>query len=179
MRGRKTNADAALIETINKNSVIYIKDINTNNVYKTFFTQEHVFMPYNTRLYRATVQAGVNDSPNFAGKIPPGMPCHACDLNPRSCLFIDNNNNVCFVNVEGRNYDGGGSGLDLFQLAKIVKALGAVDAINLDGGGSAILSWKEETRLNIATSNDNGANTKTKGQNHLYTIGNGLVVLNN
>lgn len=79
----------------------------------------------------------------FAGLIPPGFPTHASDLNPRTCLFIDENDNMFVVQVEGRHVSCGGIGIDLFDLAKLCLAMGAVYAINLDGGGSSKLLWKE------------------------------------
>lgn len=46
--------------------------------------------------------------------------------------------------IEGRHKFGGGVGIDLFDLAKMCKAMGAKHAINLDGGGSSQLTWKEK-----------------------------------
>jgi exopolysaccharide biosynthesis protein len=88
----------------------------------------------------------LSSSGSFAGDILPAMPSHASDLNPRTCIFRDKNNNVFFVNVEGRNKICGGMGLDLFDLATLCKSLGAVDAINLDGGGSSIMEIKEKNK---------------------------------
>jgi exopolysaccharide biosynthesis protein len=72
------------------------------------------------------------------------MPSHASDLNPRTCIFKDANENVFFINVEGRNREYGGIGLDLFDLATLCQSLGAVEAINLDGGGSSVMEIKEK-----------------------------------
>lgn len=80
----------------------------------------------------------------FSGRVPPGYPNHASDANPRTCVFIDAHNNFFVMHVEGRHYECGGIGIDLFDLAKMCKAMGAVHAINLDGGGSSKLLWKEQ-----------------------------------
>jgi hypothetical protein len=167
------------IESINKKGMIFIGavkdiDITTNTItpyFATNFKEDEIFMPYNTKLIS---QSGAN----FAGKIPPAMPLHGSDLNPRSCAFIDANNNVFFMNVEGRQYEYGGVGLDLFQLAKLCKAMGAVNMINLDGGGSASLSWKEAGNHNCITTDydviENGS--YVVGKRDTYAVSNFIVV---
>ena len=135
------------IDTIVKDQTIYLKNVENDDTFYTTFNLENVFMPYSTKLYRAMY------SNSFSGQIPPAMPCHADDLNPRSCVLIDGNDNVFFMQVEGREFDNGGIGLDLFQLAEIAKNMGAVNVINLDGGGSAFMSWKE-TGINVASTTD-------------------------
>lgn len=145
------------IQILAPNEVLYIgkhsdiklttdgtKYINLSNIYLTTLSEDEVFMPYHTKI----ITLG---GPDFAYKIPPAMPIHGSDLNPRTCAFIDENNNVFFMNVEGRQYKYGGVGLDLFQLAELCKAMGAVSMINLDGGGSASLSWKEAGNHNCIT----------------------------
>jgi len=132
---------------IGKHSDIKLKDDGSKYISEIFFTnfsEDNLFMPYNTKL----ITFGGS---NFAGKIPPAMPIHGSDLNPRTCAFVDENNNVFFMNVEGRQFEYGGVGLDLFQLAELCKAMGAVSMINLDGGGSASLSWKEAGNHNCIT----------------------------
>jgi hypothetical protein len=166
------------IENIKNGGLIFIgkfSDIipNTNTVSQIFmakFNEEELFMPYHTKLI---TQSG----PNFAGKIPPAMPLHGSDLNPRSCAFIDASNNVFFMNVEGRQYEYGGVGLDLFQLAQICKAMGAVNMINLDGGGSASLSWKEAGNHNsITTDYDVIENYGYVTKRDTYNVSNFIVV---
>jgi len=105
-------------------------------IQQTTFSYDDIFMPYNFTLIQKT-KGGA------PGLVPPGMPAHASDINPRTCLMIDRNNNVLTIHVEGRNTYCGGQGLDLFDLAKLCSKLGAVYAINLDGGGSSKLEWKE------------------------------------
>jgi hypothetical protein len=167
------------IENIINNSAIFIAKISdiipaTNTVsqyFTTIFNEEEIFMPYHTKLIS---QSGVD----FAGKIPPAMPLHGSDLNPRSCAFIDANNNVFFMNVEGRQYYYGGVGLDLFQLAQLCKAMGAVNMINLDGGGSASLSWKEAGNHNSITT-DYDVIESTISKRDTYNVSNFIVVSEN
>jgi hypothetical protein len=119
------------------NDDVFIKNLSTNKVYQIKYNDINLFSPYCVDLYRKTY----GDS--FGGKILPGVPSHASDLNPRTCVFIDENDHVFFMHIEGRNFDYGGIGLDLFDLTKMCKELGAKYAINLDGGGTSILSLKE------------------------------------
>jgi len=124
------------IISLTLNQRIYLK-APTNVIYEGRYTLSHIFTPYYMNLYK------LENPGRFAGAILPAMPSHGSDLNPRTCIFRDANDNVFFVNVEGRN-DYGGRGLDLFDLATLCKSLGAVDAINLDGGGSSVMEIKEK-----------------------------------
>lgn len=117
---------------------IYLKNIADGNIYEGIYKLEHIFTPYFMNLYKLENPRG------FSGAILPAMPSHGSDLNPRTCIFRDANDNVFFVNIEGRNPTYGGMGLDLFDLATLCKSLGAVDAINLDGGGSSVMELKEK-----------------------------------
>lgn len=139
---------------LRKNDMIYIKNIKNKKIYPTRYSLQTIFTPYNILLYKAEY------GDNFAGVLLPAMASHASDLNPRTCIFKDANNNVFFMNIEGRNQLGG-IGLDLFQLALICKEMGAVDAINLDGGSSSIMALKEK----------NNGNTEFIGKKN-YKIGN-------
>lgn len=122
----------------NLDSIVYIKNLSNNKVYNIQYNEFNLFTPYCVDLYRKTY----GDS--FGSKVLPGVPSHASDLNPRTCVFIDENDHVFFMHIEGRNIDYGGIGLDLFDLTKMCKELGAKYAINLDGGGTSILSLKEK-----------------------------------
>jgi hypothetical protein len=133
-------ATPSYINRLRLNQTIYIQDIQTNEIYECKYNLSEIFTPYFMNLYK------LSSSGSFAGDILPAMPSHASDLNPRTCIFRDKNNNVFFVNVEGRNKICGGMGLDLFDLATLCKSLGAVDAINLDGGGSSIMEIKEKNK---------------------------------
>lgn len=75
------------------------------------------------------------------GRIEPGELSHAGNPNPRSAVAIDADGRVFFVYVEGRELRG--DGMDLNQLAQYcTNVLGAVRAINLDGGGSSQMVWR-------------------------------------
>jgi hypothetical protein len=144
------------------NYMLHIKPISvtTDNPEDYFQTQcnlENIFCPFTPVLYKGG-----------GGLIPPAMPSHAFDLNPRSCAFIDENNNVFFMQVEGRQYSYGGCGLDLYQLAQMCKEMGAVHAINLDGGGSSILTWKEKG-MNVCSSTNYMNNTINHNNAHNTT----------
>jgi hypothetical protein len=60
-----------------------------------------------------------------------------CLKNPRTAVGITASGGVIIMVVDGRS--SGSNGLTLYQLGKEMKALGAVNAVNLDGGGSATM----------------------------------------
>lgn len=137
-------------ELVNNTPILlkkYTSETNTigETVFRAQFRSEDIFMPYNNALFTAT------SGRLASGAIPPGMPSHASDLNPRSCAFTDENDNLFFMHIEGRQFKYGGVGLDLIQLSQICLALGARNMINLDGGGSAVLSWREENMDMVST----------------------------
>lgn len=57
---------------------------------------------------------------------------------PRTAAGIKSDGTMFFVVVDGR-MPGYSEGVDIFELADIMKEMGAVDAINLDGGGSSTM----------------------------------------
>jgi hypothetical protein len=123
---------------IMKGSLIYFKPNNSNQFIETTYDSTNIMMPFN-------VSHVITENPGgYLGAIPPAMPMHASDKNPRTCVIIDKNNNLLVLNIEGRNDVCGGRGIDLFDLAKLCKELGAVHALNLDGGGSSQIFWKEK-----------------------------------
>lgn len=60
--------------------------------------------------------------------------------NPRTAIGYTEDNNLVLVAVDGR--EGSSVGLTLVELAKLMKALGCTNAINLDGGGSTVMYIK-------------------------------------
>ena len=60
-----------------------------------------------------------------------------CLKNPRTAVGITATGGIILMVVDGRS--SGSNGLTLYQLGKELKALGAVNAVNLDGGGSATM----------------------------------------
>jgi hypothetical protein len=59
--------------------------------------------------------------------------------NPRTLAGIKENGNLLFVTIDGRA-PGWSVGANFEESAKVMKSLGAVDAINLDGGGSTSMT---------------------------------------
>lgn len=57
--------------------------------------------------------------------------------NPRSAIGYTKDNDLIFVAVDGR--EGSSIGMTLTELANLMKSLGCVNAINLDGGGSTVM----------------------------------------
>ena len=89
-----------------------------------------------------------SDGVKNVNKIQPGDLYHAANPNPRSAIAI-RGDNIYFIRVGGRDegdmHDIPAVGMDLSQLADYCKnVLGAEYAINLDGGGSSKICWKDE-----------------------------------
>lgn len=59
------------------------------------------------------------------------------DTHPRTAVGIDENGNLMLMVVDGRQRIS--RGVSLAELSALMKATGAVDAINLDGGGSSTM----------------------------------------
>jgi exopolysaccharide biosynthesis protein len=59
--------------------------------------------------------------------------------NPRTLAGVKENGNLLFVTIDGRA-PGWSVGANFEESAKIMKSLGAVDALNLDGGGSTAMT---------------------------------------
>lgn len=59
--------------------------------------------------------------------------------NPRSAIGVTIDNKLIFFVSEGRNMTSGVVGITLAEEAEIMKSLGCIDAINLDGGGSSCM----------------------------------------
>lgn len=58
---------------------------------------------------------------------------------PRSAIGVTKNNKLVFFVCEGRNVTAGVGGYTTLDVANILKNLGCVDALNLDGGGSSYM----------------------------------------
>lgn len=73
--------------------------------------------------------------------------------NPRSGIGIDEQGNVFFVTVDGRQ-GAYSQGMTLPQFASYMKELGAVEALNLDGGGSTAMVKRDfkNNQLTLANS---------------------------
>jgi len=60
-----------------------------------------------------------------------------CSRHPRTVIGVDGEGRMLLVVVDGRRR--GSVGMDLVQLANLMRRLGAVSALNLDGGGSTTM----------------------------------------
>jgi exopolysaccharide biosynthesis protein len=69
--------------------------------------------------------------------IPASCSTHMCSKNPRTAIGITPNDRVIMFVVDGRTSVS--IGFTLHRLAHWMRWLGAVDAVNLDGGGSATM----------------------------------------
>ena len=61
---------------------------------------------------------------------------------PRTAIAVTKNNRVLFITVDGR--DPNAAGMNLFELADVLKWLDCREGINMDGGGSTALWIKDE-----------------------------------
>ncbi len=70
-------------------------------------------------------------------------PCsnYLCELQPRTVVGVTSTGKVLLVTIDGRT-PGYSVGMTLVQTAKYMRSLGAVDALNLDGGGSTTMVIK-------------------------------------
>ncbi|MCP3028613.1 phosphodiester glycosidase family protein [Halobacillus sp. A5] len=62
---------------------------------------------------------------------------------PRSLAGIKENGNILLVTVDGRNPEES-LGLTFYESAQVLQSLGAVEGMNLDGGGSSTMTVGEE-----------------------------------
>ena len=60
--------------------------------------------------------------------------------NPRTAIGYTKNNHLIMLTADGR--EGSSIGLTLMELAQLMKELGCVNAMNLDGGGSTVMYVK-------------------------------------
>lgn len=59
------------------------------------------------------------------------------DKHPRTAMGYTKDNKIIILVIQGRSESGGGASLT--QEAQILKDLGCIEALNLDGGGSSCL----------------------------------------
>jgi exopolysaccharide biosynthesis protein len=72
-----------------------------------------------------------------------------CDRNPRTAIGVTANNRVIMMVVDGRS--SASVGFTLHRLGAWMRRMGAVGAINLDGGGSATMWIKGKGVVNHPT----------------------------
>lgn len=61
------------------------------------------------------------------------------NYHPRTAIGVTANNKVVFFVCEGRSVTEGVKGMNMAMIANVLKSLGCVDAMNLDGGGSTCM----------------------------------------
>ena len=104
-------------------------------------------------------------------KILPGELSHADNPNPRSAFCILSDGNYMFITIEGRGNRG--IGFDLYTLAKsiLLSFPKVVSMINLDGGRSSNIAWRNHKENKVYISNpDHG---------YPYPVGNILSLTKN
>jgi hypothetical protein len=88
------------------------------------------------------LQNGVNVAP------PPGSDS-LTQLQPRTAVGVTADNKLLMMTVDGRQL-GFSEGVNLVELANLLAGYGAVDAINLDGGGSSTMAFNYHGDANSA-----------------------------
>jgi exopolysaccharide biosynthesis protein len=66
---------------------------------------------------------------------------------PRSCLCETKDKSILLVAIDGRSENA--AGMNLEEAAEFLLALGCMDAINLDGGGSTTIWVRDGTSTGI------------------------------
>lgn len=70
---------------------------------------------------------------------------------PRTAVSVTDDNKLLLITIDGRNSQA--QGFSLHELTKVLKWSGAVDALNLDGGGSTTFYVKGEGVVNYPSDN--------------------------
>ncbi len=96
-------------------------------------------------LQKGRINISNNEELKFAGKA-------INDKHPRTAMGYTADNKLIVLVVEGRN-PGVADGVSLTQLAEIMRDLGCVEALNLDGGGSScmLINGKETIKVSDKT----------------------------
>jgi hypothetical protein len=71
------------------------------------------------------------------------------DKHPRTAIGYTADNKLIILVVEGRN-PGRAEGADLIQLASVLKDIGCVEAMNLDGGGSSCMLINGKATIKVS-----------------------------
>jgi len=96
--------------------------------------------PFGTEWPRVTTTAGGMPLIVFQGHVTSGWFCGNgfCDRNPRTAIGYTADGTILLVTVDGRR-PGWSVGMTMAGLAHEMISLGAVNAVNLDGGGSTTM----------------------------------------
>ncbi|MDO4749818.1 MAG: S-layer homology domain-containing protein [Eubacteriales bacterium] len=105
------------------------------------------------RLSEAEWVTGCGNILLYDGEVyePGGWDSSIAGKNPRTCVGIQPDGTLIFRVVDGRSADSAGA--TLMQLAQEFRALGCVEAVNLDGGGSSVLTLREPGKTGQALQN--------------------------
>lgn len=87
---------------------------------------------------------------------------------PRTAIAITNKDKLILLVVDGRNSQA--YGMNLIELSKIFKWLGAKDAMNLDGGGSSTLYIKDASPNSIVNYPSDNKKFDNEGQRSVANI---------
>lgn len=93
-------------------------------------------------LQKGEIQITNNEELKFTGKA-------IYDKHPRTAMGYTKDNKLVILAVEGRN-PGIADGASLIQLAQIMKDIGCVEALNLDGGGSSCLLINGKETISVS-----------------------------
>lgn len=158
----KRRADVAWIKTDSTNDKVYASQVAVNatgNFFKRVGgsgrSAQSDFDPFSAWKVQTAIGGGpvllqngevkiANDVEGlFAGKA-------INDKHPRTAMGYTKDNKLIVLAIEGRNENAGGA--TLVQEAQILKDLGCVEALNLDGGGSSCLlvNGKETIKVSDA-----------------------------
>ena len=104
-------------------------------------------------VYKLTLKTinGVTAKLKNVENIKPGEMLHAGNPNPRTLLGISKDGEtVYFIRIEGREKRG--VGMDFVQMGILCQRLGIHNALNLDGGRSSQMCWKNpgDPTINVA-----------------------------
>jgi exopolysaccharide biosynthesis protein len=77
------------------------------------------------------------------------------EIAPRTAIGVDKDGRLMILEVDGIEHSTPAQGLTIQQTATWFRDLGAVNAINLDGGGSSV-AWYNNTIVDHPTSDDSG-----------------------
>ncbi len=102
------------------------------------------------------------------GQIESGLPAGA---GPRTAVGIKADGQCVFYTVDGRQ-QGYSGGLTLTELARRLKSLGCVEALNLDGGGSTIMGVTYPGQAAMTTVNKPSEGTPRKVSNYIFFVNN-------
>jgi exopolysaccharide biosynthesis protein len=76
----------------------------------------------------------------------------------RSAIGYTSSNKIVILAVEGNNSNGG-AGLTLAELAQMMKEIGCIEALNLDGGGSTTLTVNGKQTVKPSDGTERGVMT--------------------